>query len=207
LHVLLPGVKALVVYKENRMCTIPVFYATTHGQTKRIAERIAETLRRDGHASFPLDVTSEAGRHFDWGRASAAVLAASLHVGSHQSSAADFGRAHVARLNAVPSWFVSVSLSAASAHAEERLAAERIARAFVDGIGWTPGRVSCVAGMLAYTRYSFVTRWFMRRIARKEGASTDTSKDHEFTDWKAVALLSRQFGREVWDAYGVRSVV
>jgi menaquinone-dependent protoporphyrinogen oxidase len=181
------------------MCTIPVFYATTYGQTRRIAEAIADALRKDGLASFALDVTSEAARTFEWRRACGAVLAASLHAGGHQSGATDFARAHVTRLNAMPSWFVSVSLSAASAHMEERLAAERIARAFVDDIGWKPGRVSCLAGMLAYTQYSFVTKWFMRRIARKEGASTDTSRDHDFTDWNAVTLLSQQFGGEVWE--------
>ena len=186
------------------MCTIPVFYATTHGQTRRIAEAIADVLRKDGHASVALDVTSEAGRHFDWRRASGAVLTASLHAGRHQSSAANLAREHVAHLNGMPSWFVSVSLSAASTHAEERAAAERLARAFVEGVGWTPSRVSCVAGRLAYTEYSFFTRWFMRRIARKEGGPTDTSRDHELTDWNGLALLSRQFGREVWEGVEVR---
>ena len=186
------------------MCTIPVFYATTHGQTQRIAERIAESLRAAGHASFALEVSSEACRRFDWRRASAAVLAASLHVGSHQSSAADFARAHVDRLNAMPSWFVSVSLSAASTHADERSAAECIAREFAERVGWTPSRVSCVAGRLAYTQYWFVTRWMMRRIARKEGGPTDTSRDHELTDWSAVASLSSKFGKEVWKSVDVR---
>ena len=186
------------------MCTIPVFYATTYGQTRRIAEGIADALRKDGHASVALDVTSEAGRQFDWRRARGAVVAASLHAGRHQSTARDFARAHVARLNAMPSWFVSVSLSAASTHAEERMAAERIARTFADDVGWAPGQVSCIAGRLAYTQYSLVTRWFMRRIARKEGASTDTSRDHEFTDWSAVGALSRRFGREVWERVEVR---
>lgn len=188
------------------MCTVPVFYATTYGQTRRIAERIADVLRQDGHASVALEVTSEAGRHFDWRRASGAVLAAALYAGRHQRSVADFARAHAAHLNAMPSWFVSVSLSAASTHAEERQAAERIAHAFIEDIGWTPGQVSCIAGSLAYTQYSFLVRWFMRRIARKEGASTDTSRDHEFTDWSAVAALSRRFGRAVWDRVEVRDV-
>ena len=58
-------------------------------------------------------------------------------------------------------------------------------------LAWTPWRVSCVAGRLAYTRYSFITRWFMRRIAGKEGASTDTSRDHELTDWTALTEQSR----------------
>jgi menaquinone-dependent protoporphyrinogen oxidase len=186
------------------MCTTPVFYATTHGQTRRIAEAIADALRKDGHGSFALDVTSAAARHFDWRRVDGAVLAASLHAGKHQAGAADFAREHVTRLNAMPTWFVSVSLSAASSREEERAAAERIARAFVEGIGWAPGRVSCVAGRLAYTQYSFVTRWFMRRIARKEGGPTDTSRDHELTDWNALARLSQQFGREVWEGVEVR---
>jgi menaquinone-dependent protoporphyrinogen oxidase len=188
------------------MCTIPVFYATTYGQTRRIAERIADALRKDGHASFALDVASEAGRRFDWSRASGAVLAASLRAGRHQSAATAFARTHAARLNAMPSWFVSVSLSAGSRHAEERQAAEKIARTFVDGVGWTPGQVSCVAGSLAYTQYSFLIRWFMQRIARKEGASTDTSRDHEFTDWSEVAALSRRFSRAVWDRVEVHDV-
>jgi len=186
------------------MCAIPVFYATTHGQTKRIAEAIADALRADGHASFALDVTSEAGHHFDWRPVRGAVLAASLHAGRHQASATNFAREHIARLNAMPSWFVSVSLSAASTRVEERAAAERLARAFAEGVGWTPNRVSCVAGRLAYTQYSFFTRWFMRRIARKEGGPTDTSRDHELTDWNALARLSQQFGRDVWEGVEVR---
>jgi len=186
------------------MCTIPVFYATTYGQTKRIAERIANSLRKDGHASFTLDLTSEAGRHFDWRAASGGVIAASVHAGRHQSVATNFARVNAGHLNAIPSWFVSVSLSAASTHAEERQAAERIARTFLECSGWRPGQLSSIAGSLAYTQYSFLTRWFMRRIARKEGASTDTSRDHEFTDWSAVAALSRRFAKEVWTRVGVR---
>ena len=186
------------------MCTIPVFYATSYGQTKRIAEAIADALRSEGHASFALDLSSEACRHFEWRRASGAVLAASLHAGRHQSSASDFARAHLVRLNALPSWFVSVSLSAASTHSDERLAAEGLARAFAEDIGWKPHQVSCIAGALAYTRYSFLTRWLMRRIARKEGAPTDTSRDYEFTDWQALAALARQFGQEVSQRLDVR---
>jgi menaquinone-dependent protoporphyrinogen oxidase len=30
----------------------------------------------------------------------------------------------------------------------------------------------------------------LRRIARKEGGPTDTSRDHELTDWAAVAALA-----------------
>lgn len=177
--------------------SIPVCYATTHGQTRRIAERIANSLRSEGHDSRAFDVSSMESRRFDWQDAEGAVVAASLHAGSHQRSAEAFVQANVDRLNALPSWFVSVSLSAASANPRERLAPEQIAQSFVERVGWTPRLVRCVAGRLAYTQYSLVTRWFMRRIARKEHGPTDTSRDYELTDWQALARDTRQFGQDV----------
>jgi menaquinone-dependent protoporphyrinogen oxidase len=44
----------------------------------------------------------------------------------------------------------------------------------------------CFAGKLAYTQYGVLTRWLMRRIAAREGGPTDTSRDHDLTDWVAV---------------------
>ena len=43
-----------------------------------------------------------------------------------------------------------------------------------------------VAGALVYSRYNWLTRWMMRRIARKEGGDTDTARDYEYTDWDAL---------------------
>ncbi len=37
------------------------------------------------------------------------------------------------------------------------------------------------------TLQSWLIRFVMKRIARSEGASTDTSRDYEYTDWSAVA--------------------
>ena len=33
----------------------------------------------------------------------------------------------------------------------------------------------------------------MKRIAKKEGADTDTSRDYEYTDWDAVAEFAKDF--------------
>jgi menaquinone-dependent protoporphyrinogen oxidase len=33
----------------------------------------------------------------------------------------------------------------------------------------------------------------MKRIAKREGGSTDTSHDHEYTDWDAVARFTNRF--------------
>jgi menaquinone-dependent protoporphyrinogen IX oxidase len=57
--------------------------------------------------------------------------------------------------------------------------------------GWRPERVLPVEGALAYSRYNFLIRFVMKRIARKAGAPTDTSRDYEFTDWSKVDSFIR----------------
>jgi menaquinone-dependent protoporphyrinogen IX oxidase len=38
----------------------------------------------------------------------------------------------------------------------------------------------------------FFKRLVLRSIAKREGASIDTSRDHEYTNWSAVERLSRE---------------
>jgi menaquinone-dependent protoporphyrinogen IX oxidase len=44
----------------------------------------------------------------------------------------------------------------------------------------------------------------MKRIARKEGASTDTSKDHVFTNWEALDGFVAELVDELVDQAGAR---
>jgi menaquinone-dependent protoporphyrinogen oxidase len=174
------------------MCEIPVFYATTEGQTRRIAERIAQMMRTRGFDSRAIEIGTPEAALMDWSGVHGAFLGASLHAGKHQASAVAFARAHARELAACPSTFFSVSLSAASAHAKELQAARDIAEAFAKETSWRPHRIACVPGRLAYTQYGFFKRQLMKLIARREGASTDTSRDHEYTDWQMVEQLARE---------------
>ena len=172
-------------------CEVPVFYATTEGQTRRIAERLAAVLRDGGLDSCAVDMARPPGL-IDWTRVRAAIVGASLHAGAHQPEAAAFVKTHAERLNAIPSAFFSVSLSAASANTEEVAVVRRIAADFPPAHGWTPATVVALAGRLAYSQYGFLKRMVMKRIARKEGAPTDTSRDYEFTNWESVERLGEQ---------------
>jgi menaquinone-dependent protoporphyrinogen oxidase len=179
------------------MYDVAVFYATTEGHTRRIGERLVRVLREHGLSSEVFEISSAGAQGFDWSRAQAAVLAASLHMGKHQAAAGAFARARRAELSAIPSLFVSVSLSAVSKNESERQAARRIADQFVAAAGWEPWRVATVGGRLAYTQYGFLTRWLMKQISKKEGGPTDTSRDHDLTDWPAVEALGRDLALEV----------
>ena len=173
-------------------CELPVFYATTEGQTRKIAETLAMKLCEKGFESRAFDVAGAEARRFNWSRTRAAVLGASLHIQHHQRAAAKFVRLHAAELNRYPSAFFSVSLSTASQHAAEKLAARQLAEDFPAALGWHPSVIVCLAGRLAYTGYGVLTRFVLKRIARQQGAPTDTSRDYEFTNWEDVAALAER---------------
>jgi menaquinone-dependent protoporphyrinogen oxidase len=170
-----------------------IFFASREGQTRRIAQRIAADLRASG-ATVDL---------FDLAAAPAVVLsdyasacvASSVHIGRHERAAIEFVKRHRAELEQLSAVFVSVSLSEAGAEDQHRSESERrqsaadvqrMIDAFVKETGWRPTRVFPVAGALVYTRYNVLLRFVMKRIARRAGGPTDTTRDHELTDWAAV---------------------
>ena len=174
-----------------------MFFATNEGQTRRIATRIASVLHDLGFESRAIDVAGGDAADIDWTHVRGALVGASIHAGKHQKTVERFVKAHVGDLSGVPSVFFSVSLSAASKNAKEVEAAADLAKAFPIACGWSPARIASVAGRLAYLQYGFFIRWVMKRIAKKEGAPTDTSRDYELTDWEEVDGLARDIARRI----------
>lgn len=182
------------------MRDVLIFYATTDGQTGRIAERIAKDIGARGFHARAIDVASDEAANVDWQNVRGVLLGASLHAGHHQKAAAEFAARHRDRLNLYPSAFFSVSLSAASSNPDEIATAVRLARELPANAGWRPTFVETFAGRLAYTRYGWLTRMMMRQIARKEGGPTDTHHDHELTDWDMVARFATRMANEILNA-------
>jgi menaquinone-dependent protoporphyrinogen oxidase len=113
-----------------------------------------------------------------------------VRAGKYPRAAVAFAREHRARLAQMPCAFFSVCLAAASQKEAERRAAQALPEKFFAASGWRPRLTATFAGALRYTRYNWLIRFVMKRIARAEGASTDTSRDHEYTDWKAVTAFA-----------------
>src|SRR5689334_19238004 len=80
---------------EAAMLDVPIFYATNHGHTRRIAEYMADVLRGHGLASAALEVDSPEAASVDWLGVRAVAIAASLRAGAHQPAAEAFARRHV----------------------------------------------------------------------------------------------------------------
>jgi menaquinone-dependent protoporphyrinogen oxidase len=170
-----------------------VLYGTSYGQTARIARRVAEVLTASGNDVRLLDAAELprgiSPRDFD-----GVVLGASVVAGRHQRAVRRFVRANHVALNAMPSAFFSVSASAAGGEAT-RADVLRLLAEFRVETGWYPPLAEGVAGEIAYTRYNPFIRWQMRRICAKVGGPTDTSRDHELTDWSQVQRFVEAFAR------------
>jgi menaquinone-dependent protoporphyrinogen oxidase len=158
-----------------------VIFGSTYGQTERVAQRIVSILRAAGHSvdaykgdqlpgALPLD------------RYDAFVVAASVLMGRHQAYIREFVRRHEDRLNAFPSAFVSVCGAAGGSPQE----AQKYVDAFRRETGWRPRLVRSFTGAVAYTRYAWWFRWYLKLISRRKGLPTDTSRDWDFTEWDEV---------------------
>jgi menaquinone-dependent protoporphyrinogen oxidase len=176
------------------MKPVAVLYATREGQTKRIAEHTAGAMGARGFDVDVKDLRDDSGS-VDLNRYAAAILAASVHLGKHEREMVKFVKDHLTELERLPSAFLSVTLSEAGAEKPDATPEERarhsagvrevMEKFFVD-TGWRPQRVKPVAGALLYSKYNPLVRFVMKRIARKAGTGTDTSRDYEYTDWVSL---------------------
>jgi menaquinone-dependent protoporphyrinogen oxidase len=170
---------------------ILIAFATTEGQTRKIARFMADELRALGHTVALADVTDapDPPEGHD-----AAILGGSIHAGELQEPLAHYARSHAAALNGMPSAFFSVSLSMAG---EEEVSREEVRQSvakFLSGSGWSPGQVVHWAGALRYTEYNWFKRYLMRTITKRKGSDDiDTDKDYEYTDWEALRAFCRKF--------------
>lgn len=174
------------------MTTILIVYGTTDGHTRKIAQVLAENLRGQ---FCSVDIADSAGmlRRLSPEGYDGVIVAASVHIGDYQRAVAGWVRTHAQVLNLIPTAFLSVCLGVLEPGTKPRQALLRILRRFLDRCGWRPTITRMVAGALPYTRYGWIKRMMMKRIAAKAGGDTDTTRDYEYTDWNDLRRFSRDF--------------
>lgn len=178
------------------MHRILIVYGTTYGHTERIADRMADELRRQAMVVTVARADEILGdphlEHFD-----GVIVAASVLYGRHQRYVEAFVREHAAELTAMPTAFVSSCGALAGNWPEGKSEAMKYRDDFLRRTGWRPALARSVAGSIAYTKYSWPTRLVMKYISRRTARPTDTSRDWELTDWQAVTGLVREFAQAV----------
>jgi menaquinone-dependent protoporphyrinogen oxidase len=168
-----------------------IAYATTHGHTAKVVQRVAEVARRRGD-SVQIERLSDghdpSPKPFD-----AVFVAGSVHAGRHQRELVRWVRRHHTTLNIRPTALLSVSLGAAEdsdeARADVRLAIDRL----LDDTGWIPTEVVPVAGALRHRDYDTPTRILLRLTAGRHKQPADADHAVEYTDWQALEQSAQAF--------------
>lgn len=171
------------------MTRILIGYGTTEGQTARIAAHLAKAIR--SHEVEARVVDLKRSQNVDLDSCDAVIIGGSIHMGKHEEYVADFVQKNRAALERLPSALFSVSLAA---HGDLANAEAYVAN-FEQETGWHPTQVGLFGGALRYRQYGLLKRYMMKRIVRDKpgGLSTDTSRDHEYTDWDRVSRFAEDF--------------
>ncbi|QPZ92639.1 flavodoxin domain-containing protein [Thioclava electrotropha] len=164
-----------------------VAYASSEGQTRKIARHVADRISELGHSAELISTKEAEGMDLD--RFDRIILAASIHVGHYQGRFADFVAEQRDIIRNRPSLFLSVSLAAAGHDAEDWRALDKILKDFEAATGWTPDLTEQIAGAYLPSKYDVFRRFVMRRIVAKKDPDADLDADIEYTDWEALDAL------------------
>ncbi|MEX0407234.1 flavodoxin domain-containing protein [Aquibium sp. LZ166] len=168
-----------------------IIFGTVEGHTRKIARNVSATVQSLGHQTTVFDAGDLGDVDLDI--ADAVIVCAPVHMGQYPMAITHWLTTRADRLSKVPGAFVSVSLAAASPFPEEHAEIQKLTEALFERTGWRPRMVHQAGGALRYPQYDFLKRLLMKHIAYREGGPTDVTKDHEFTNWNALAAFVEGF--------------
>jgi len=170
------------------MSRILIIYASHYGQTATIAGRLRDRLVVRGHEVdlCNVDVGLPPPNQYD-----AVMLGSRIELGHHAKPLMQYIRAHREELQRIPTAFFSVSMSAAGKPPGSD-PNHYLATAFAD-LHWSPTVSTAFGGALQYRRYNWAVRLVMKAISKQGGHTTDTSKNHFFTDFDDVSDFADRF--------------
>lgn len=160
-----------------------IVYATTDGQTRKIAARIQQIMRANGVEATLVDVHEASD--VDPAGFDGLLAGASVRYGRHDSAMARFlddNRDAIAR---IPNAFFSVNLIARKPGKRD-LAGNKYLRKFLERLSFKPMHVEIIAGKLDYPSYRYLDRVMIQMIMKMTGGPTDGKSVIEYTDWDQV---------------------
>ncbi|MFC6716276.1 flavodoxin domain-containing protein [Natrialbaceae archaeon GCM10025810] len=174
------------------MVSVLVLFGTGEGQTAKVADRITATFTDRGHDVTTVDV-EEISDDIELDAFDAILVGSSIHIGKHHPAVAEFVGTNRDELNVLPTAFFQVSLSSAVDDPDRRAEAARYADELLEDSGWHPDKIGMFGGALRYSKYGFLKRLMLKRIARDATGDVDTSRDYEYTDWDEVDAFTADF--------------
>lgn len=155
-----------------------IAYASAHGSTRSVAERIAARLRERGLTAECLPMPGPGGDAGSLAPYEAAVLGSAIHNRAWLPGAREFVRAHADELAARPVWLFGVGMPAALARPLQGLAGRERSRAMGSLSRLVGARgTRLFSGVVAADQFPLVSRIVLRLMGGHYG---------DFRDWHAI---------------------
>ena len=161
-----------------------VAYATKHGATEEIAEKIGDVLRQEG---FQADVLA-ADRAGNPGTYQAVVLGSAVYIGQWRKEAAKFLEANEAALTGKPVWIFS-SGPTGEGDPVELMQGWRFPtklQPIADRIGARD--IAAFHGALDANKLNFIEKFMIKNVKAPLG---------DFRDWEAITAWATAIAREL----------
>ncbi|MEA9389823.1 menaquinone-dependent protoporphyrinogen IX dehydrogenase [Acerihabitans sp. TG2] len=169
-----------------------ILYSSRDGQTRKIAQFIAEQPDLSSGSSHCDVLDLAAAEQLDLPRYDRVLIGASIRYGHFAAALPVFIKRHLVWLNSVPSGFFSVNLTARKV-GKHTPQTNVYTRKFLASSAWRPDRCEVFAGALRYPHYGWLDRVMIQLIMRMTGGETDATKDVEYTDWQQVNNFAKDF--------------
>ncbi len=188
------------------MARILIVYSSPNGHTSKIAGVIANQLEGDGHRVDLFEAKRALREQVHPASYDGILVGAPVYNSRYPWPLRAWCKRHGELLTLMPSRFFSVCLGILQDDRPAvRQAEERIAETFFRRTQWQPWDWKIFAGALSYTQYGPITRWFMKRLAKSTGRSTDTKRDTDYTDWNSVTDFARTFSESLKKSPALKS--
>ena len=171
------------------MARICIVYASTDGHTRKICERLRESIEARG-TQVEL-VCIQTVRAEDLPEFDKIVVGASIRYGRHSPRVVEFVNSNAQALHAKPSAFFSVNLVARKPQ-KNRPETNPYVRKFLQRSRWRPQELDLFAGKLDYPRYGAADRLMIRVIMWLTHGPVDPRAVVEFTDWSRVEAFAQR---------------
>lgn len=173
-----------------------IIFASSEGQTTKIAETLREELRNNKLPTDTYSLADHDADRIDIDQYDAVLIGSPLHYAEYDAKIQEFISENSAILQKLPSAFFSVSLGIRSDHVRDRREVVELTNQFFRECGFEPDMTTYFAGALKYSKYNWLKKRVMRWIANQSGEKDkDFSNDHEYTDWEAVSQFASEFAQ------------
>lgn len=159
-----------------------IIYSTVDGQTKKIAE----TMANDWQGEVDVIPFESFENYPKREQVSRIVIGSSIRYGHYNKDLIKLIQRHREWLASIDSAFFSVNLTARKPGKNDPATSSYVQK-FLKRTGWQPNNIAMFAGQLAYPKYGFFDKQMIRFIMKITGGCTDGVSTIEYTNWDEVS--------------------